>query len=82
MRTSEKYFVLLDYCLAHGRITVGEAADLLQCTRKTVLRMFHFIESIKHELLAFQVTVFITPKDWTVKSYMNIELKESCYNKP
>jgi predicted DNA-binding transcriptional regulator YafY len=52
MRTSEKYLVLLDYCLAHGRISVGEAAELLQTTRRTVLRMFHFIESIKHELYA------------------------------
>ena len=80
MRTSEKYLVMIDYCLAHGRITVGEAAELLQTTRRTVLRMFHFIDSIKHHLLELRVDLFITPKDWSVKSYMDIELKESCYN--
>lgn len=57
----EKSLVIIDYCVSSidNTIDVKTASKLLDCTYRTVRRIFHIMDNISYEVFNFDISLKI-----------------------
>lgn len=64
--TGQKMIKLIDYALCVESITASDAAVLLQCSRKTCVRLFKRLDLISYELTQFAIDVSLSENQYGV----------------